>query len=337
MFAFIRRSVPIVRGVPDVQTRLEHSGFESLVSRGPRVGFSPSLCAGSDSVSPSNAFKTCSILNENRAPNVTEIDDFLLEESLAPFLEEVCAPAVTSSERPSDLVCLQRQLFGARTTTGFSLECPGAEVACIFDWDDSSLYVLLGEEGEEADFAVSRRPSTVERCDSRGTVRTRTISSPSGTKASSFVSDPGEDSDGAVSDWSERSSAGSDEEDAMHAHITRSLALTLVDIAESLEAKKIRFLLDVGHSLFSDMFRTLLSVGFVVRSRGTKLVPSRRQQLLAFDLREDDIKKSKPNELPIKYRSRTVSLADIDENAQDLNAFAGNPSVGVPLPPDYEW
>ena len=240
--------VPIARGVPDVLDRLHAAGFEtSQVSRDGLFNSSP----------------------PPRLQQSLEEDPYAFEFSY----DDSQFESVESTAHGSDDVSALLAQLTVRLPGGFTVSQGSAEVVCAFDDVDRSLFIRL----HCTDFLqYSRQHSTASTVSRSDSLEVQTTS----PRASTSDSDSADESD--TSD-----SAGSDEEDAMNAHSCRSLALTLVDIADALQARKMRFLLDVSHDLFSDMFRTLLSIGFVARSKSGGLLVSKRQQLLAFDVMAD--------------------------------------------------
>jgi hypothetical protein len=187
---------------------------------------------------------------------------------------EMFEPSV--SEFPSSgneaVVGLLIQLQYSTNVSVFEIswsDYPSIRFACAFDHNDKSLFMSLEQYTDEN--------SPV-----------RDIFSPLGTltKSSSFADNSGSETD-SDNDTLSVTDFETEEENDLYAEVARSIAIALVDIAESLEAQKMSCLLDIGHPLFSAMMRTLLSAGFVVRSKSSKLSLKRRQQLLTFSIEQE--------------------------------------------------
>ena len=186
------------------------------------------------------------------------------------------------------VLALYTQLLRSPSVSVFEIgwsDIPSTRFSCVFDHSDQSLYMSL------------------EQClDESSPIRG--MLSPAGTltKASSFANSNSDSEDSpSVSDFEV-------EEDDLHAEIARVIAVALVDIAESLEAQKMYCLLDIGHPIFNPMMRTLLSAGFVVRSRSSKLTPMRRQQLLTFSIDQEQGQISSPQRAAANWELEGVAL-----------------------------
>lgn len=178
-------------------------------------------------------------------------------------------PLVNELQSGSEAVAtLLTQLHASRRVSAFEVgwsDFPTTRFACAFDHGEKSLFMSL--EQVHGDSSPARE-----------------VFSPIGalTKASSLANTDSDSENDTVS----ISDLGEEESD-LSAEVARSIAIALVDIAESLEAQRMSCLLDIGHPLFNTLMRTLLSAGFVVRSKSSKVTLKRRQQLLTFSIEQE--------------------------------------------------
>jgi len=223
-------------------------------------------------------------------PTVGGIPDVLGRFSALGF--ESFEPLVNELQSGSEAVTtLLSQLQYSRRVSAFEIgwsDYPTTRFACAFDHSDKSLSMSL--EQLQGDSSPAR-------------------DSPFGTltKASSLANTDSDSENDTVS----ISDLGEEEND-LNAEVARSIAIALVDIAESLEAQRLSCLLDIGHPLFNALMRTLLSAGFVVRSKSSKLTLQRRQQLLTFSIEQERVCVFSPHVSVAEPPLEGVPLEDLE-------------------------